>query len=278
MGISVLILTMNEEASLPACLQSVSWCDDVVVLDSLSTDATAEIARQAGARVFERQFTDFADQRNFALDGVPFKHDWVFHLDADERFTEDLLEECRRVTGEDRYSGFQVPSKTMLFGRWLRHAATYPVYQVRLLRVGELRFEQCGHGQRECAVKRDLGVLKEPYVHCSFACGFQRWFQKHNLYSSQEAARADEIHCAAANGDWRGLFGSDPVRRRRTLKDMAFRFPGRPLLRFVYLYVVRRGFLDGRAGLTYSILYSIYEWMIDMKINELRRRRDGLPV
>jgi len=78
--------------------------------------------------------------------------------------------------------------------------------------------------------------------------------------------------------DWGALFASDPVRRRRTLKDIAFRLPGRPLFRFIYLYLVRRGFLDGRAGLAYSILCSVYEYMIDMKIIELRRRRDGLPV
>jgi glycosyltransferase involved in cell wall biosynthesis len=94
---SVLILTLDEERNLPACLASVTGCNDIVVLDSGSTDRTVAIARDAGARAFERAFTDFADQRNFALETVAFKNEWVFHLDADERLTPDLLRECDAV-------------------------------------------------------------------------------------------------------------------------------------------------------------------------------------
>lgn len=278
MSISILILTFNEEANLPRCLSSLAWCDDIVVLDSFSTDSTVEIAKRAGARVVQRAFTDFADQRNFALENISFLHRWIFHLDADEQFTPELLAEVRLVTKEDHFSGFHAPSKTMLFGRWVRRAATYPVYQVRLLKLGEVRFEQCGHGQRECAVKRALGVLKEPYVHHAFACGFHRWIAKHNEYSSQEAARACELLSRGEGWRWSGLLASDPVLRRRTLKDIAFCLPGRPILRFAYLYFLRGGFLDGRAGLVYSMLYSLYERMIDLKISELRLRRRGLPV
>ena len=91
---SVLILTLNEEADLPRCLESVAGCDDIVVLDSGSKDGTPEIARAAGARVFERTFDTFAGQRNFAQREIPFRHRWVFHLDADERFTPALMAEC----------------------------------------------------------------------------------------------------------------------------------------------------------------------------------------
>ena len=132
MSISILILTLDEAANLPACLQSAAWSDDIVVLDSFSRDGTVEIARAADARVFQRQFDDFARQRNHAIDHVDFRHPWVFHLDADERFTPQLVEECRAVVADDAHSGYLVPSKMMLWGKWLRHAADYPVYQMRL--------------------------------------------------------------------------------------------------------------------------------------------------
>src|SRR5579862_6007148 len=117
---SVLILTLNEEKNLPECLASVEWCDDVVVLDSLSTDRTAKIAKASGTRLVERAFDDFAGQRNFALEQIKFKYPWIFHLDADERFTEALREECEMVVAQDECSGFLVPSKLMFMDKWLR--------------------------------------------------------------------------------------------------------------------------------------------------------------
>ncbi len=269
-GISILILTRDEERNLPACLDSVSWCDDVVVLDSFSTDATVEIARRRGARVFERAFTDFADQRNFALQEIPFFHPWLFHLDADERFTSALLLECREAAARDTHSGFLVPSKMMLHGRWLRRAAAYPVYQMRFMKLGEIRFEQAGHGQRECCPARGIGRLREPYLHDSFASGLERWFDKHNRYSTEEA-RARH----AGNGTSPGrVFTADPVLRRRALKALSYRLPLRPVLKFAYLYLLRRGFLDGAAGLEYCLLQSLYEYAIDLKYRELAARTE----
>src|SRR5580698_1020237 len=117
---SVLILTLNEEGNLADCIESVKWCDDIVVLDSLSTDRTVQVAETAGVRLFQRRFDDFASQRNYALDEIPFKHPWVFHLDADERFTEPLRRECEAAITEDQHSGFLVPSKLMFMDKWLR--------------------------------------------------------------------------------------------------------------------------------------------------------------
>jgi glycosyltransferase involved in cell wall biosynthesis len=265
-GISVLILTRDEERNLPACLASLAWCDDIVVLDSGSTDGTAALARAAGARVVERAFTDFADQRNYALREIPFRHPWLFHLDADERFTPALLSECRDAAAHDLHSGYFVPSKMMLDGRWLRHAAAYPVYQMRFMKLGEIAFEQAGHGQRECLPRRGVGVLREPYLHESFGAGYERWFEKHNHYSSAEAR-------ARLNGDAHagGRLWGNPAERRRALKSLAYRLPLRPVVKFAYLYLLRRGFLDGRPGLTYCLLQAFYEYVIDLKYRELTR-------
>jgi glycosyltransferase involved in cell wall biosynthesis len=271
MSVSVLILTRNEEQNLPDCLASVTWCDDVVVLDSCSTDRTAAIAKRAGARVWERAFDDFASQRNYALDEIPFQHPWVFHLDADERFTESLRGECAVVTTEDRYSGFLVPSKLMFMDQWLRWSGMYPVYQMRLMKLGEIRFVQTGHGQREADAKRGVGKLREPYLHYNFSKGLEDWREKHEQYSTQEAAESlNELQ----NGKigWRDLGGTDPVARRRALKRLSMRLPCRPSLRFLYMYVLRLGFLDGQPGLQYCRLLATYEKMIVTKVKDIERK------
>lgn len=271
MSFSVLILTCNEERNLAACIQSVEWCGDIVVLDSGSSDGTLGIAQAAGARVVQNPFANFAEQRNWALRHIEFRHPWVFHLDADERFTPELAAECRKVIQEDAYSGFLAPSKTMLFGRWLKHAAAYPVYQTRLHKVGELWFEQVGHGQREASAERGIGVLREPYLHYSFNAGFDRWFEKHNAYSTAEAARL-----LADNGSRHAAPRvAASAERLRKLKDLSRRVPCRPLAAWLYFYVFQRGFLDGGAGFTYCALRAIYEYMIDLKAAEMRLRRAG---
>ena len=147
--VSTILLTLNEEANLPRCLEALAWCDDVVVVDSYSSDRTVAIAESAGARVVQRRFDNFAAQRNHALDSVPLRHDWVLHLDADEVCNEDLRSEIEVKIRDERYDAYRVPSKTMFLGRWLRYSGMYPSYQVRLGRRSAFRFKQVGHGQRE---------------------------------------------------------------------------------------------------------------------------------
>jgi len=156
---SILILTKNEQGNIRDCLESVAWCDDVVVLDSLSDDGTCEIAKEMGARIFQRPFDDFGSQRNHALDEIKFKHPWVFHLDADERFNEELLEDCDRVIEEDVHSAYFVPNKIIFLGKWIKHCTQYPYPQVRLLKIGEVRFMKAGHGQKEDSATRGVGMF-----------------------------------------------------------------------------------------------------------------------
>ena len=277
MSLSILILTLNEEENLPGCLDSVGWSNDVVVLDSLSNDGTVQAAERAGARVYQRQFDNFASQRNYALDHIDFRNDWVFHLDADERITTELRDECYNAIKNDQYCCYLVPSKTMFMGRWLRWAAMYPVYQMRFLKHSEVRYIQKGHGQRENQAQNGVGRLQFPYIHYPFSKGLDDWFTKHNRYSSQEAAQwirnsSEKSYC------WRTVLSRDAVRRHRALKDLSFRLPFRPLLRFLYMYILRGGFLDGTPGLTYCQMLTIYEYMIVSKIREHRQRENGSSI
>ncbi|MBI3737357.1 glycosyltransferase family 2 protein [Candidatus Sumerlaeota bacterium] len=276
MSFSILILTLNEEICLPDCLRSLQWCDDIVVLDSFSGDKTEQIARGAGARFFQRKFDNFASQRNWGLNEINFKYPWVFHLDADERFTGELLDECKATMNDDKYDGYFVPSKMMFMGRWLKHSASYPAYQMRFARRGKINFIQHGHGQRESAAER-VGYLVHPIIHHSFEKGLADWWEKHNRYSTDEAAQAlREIE--AEQVKFGALFTGDPIRRRRAMKRLSMSLPFRPWLKFAYLYLIRLGFLEGAPGLTYCSMLAIYEYMITLKMRELRRRKLGLPL
>lgn len=267
---SVLILTLNEAGNIRRCIESLAWCDDVVVLDSISTDATVDIAAACGARVYQREFDNFANQRNHALDHVEFKHDWILHLDADEVVTPELAHEMAAKVQDQRFVAYRIASKMMFMGKWLRYAGLYPSYQVRLGHKDRLRFEQVGHGQREALAADAVGTLRAAYLHYGASKGFADWLDKHNRYSSDEARRGLEV-LRGGGGGLRGLFAlGDPLARRRALKQLSVRLPFRPFFRFFYMYVLRLGFLDGRPGYVYCRLLAMYESWIVLKMRELK--------
>jgi glycosyltransferase involved in cell wall biosynthesis len=275
--ISVLILTLNEEANLPYCLDAVRWSDDVVVFDSGSTDRTVEIARAAGARVVARPFDTERIHRTASL-AVGFKYRWVFNPDADEVPEPGLVGEMQRAAADlgRPEVAYRVRFKNMFFGRWLRRSSLYPTWIVRLFRPEKLSFERSIN--LRYLVDGPEGRLAGHLIHHSFRNGLNAWFDKHNRYSTAEAA---ETLAALRSGDgvrWRALVGGSAVDRRRALKELSFRLPFRPTLRFWYTYFLRGGFLDGWAGLTYCRLLAQYEYMIGLKVEELRLRDRGGAV
>jgi glycosyltransferase involved in cell wall biosynthesis len=267
MNVSVLLLTFNEERNLPACLQALQWCDDILVVDSGSKDATVEIAQMAGARILSRTFDNFAAQRNFGLEQGAFRHDWVLHLDADEIVTDAFVAELRRVSPPPEIDAYFVPSKLILFGRWLRHAGMYPTYQVRLGHKDRLRFKQVGHGQREALSQERVATFNEPYLHFSFSGGIQNWLEKHVRYARDEAKLIIDIR----NGEKKtNVVETGRTGRRRRAKAVAAFLPPvlRPVARFLYVMLWRKGFLDGGAGLAYALMLSVYEGMISIYLYE----------
>lgn len=270
--ISVVILTLNEEANLPSCLASTAGCDDVVVLDSGSTDATADIARAAGARVFVNTFRNFAQQRNHAHEAIAFKHDWVFHLDADETLTPELIAECAALAASpnatDLDGAFAAPR--MIFrGRWIPRCTDYPAWQARFVHTRRFRFVEAGHGQREAPGMR-LVRLRNVYAHNLSSQPEAEIRAKHARYARAEAA-AFIASARSASELWAALRGPDPLLRRRALKEASYHLPARGLLRFAYQYVLRGGFLDGRPGFVYCRLLAAYEQAISREIRRLRR-------
>lgn len=273
--ISFVILTYNEQVNLPRCLRSISWSDDVLVIDSGSNDGTVEIARNAGARVMERAFDSFARQRNFAMEQGAPRHRWVFHLDADEEVPPALGDELRAIAARQQieFPVYRVPSRTLFMGTWLRRAGQYPAYQVRFGLADSLRFIDYGHGQRETQPPHLVGTLSAALDHHNFSKGSNDWFARHLRYARAEAEQSLLERNASAN--MRGLFAPDPTARRRSMKQLAYRLPMRPFLRFFYVYLVRLGFMDGRAGFHYAMMMSIYQYFIGLNELELRKNGNG---
>lgn len=263
---------MNEEKNLRDCLLSLNGFDDIHLLDSGSTDQTQQIARELGIPVSVNQFQGFGAQRNWAIDNIQTKYDWQFHIDADERMTPALAAELQSISNSNspQYGGFHVPSKLMFAGQWLKRAGQYPGYQVRFFHKTRLRFENYGHGQREVC-QLPLGKLKEPMIHYGFSKGIDAWFAKHIVYARREAEQA---FSANSNGTVEagktGLFSGNSIERRRALKRLVSRLPGRYPLRLAYMLFIKRAILDGWAGVTYSHMLATYEGMIDVYLRLLR--------
>lgn len=276
MSVSILVLTLNEEINIGACLDALAWSDDIVVLDSLSSDETAKIAISHGARVVERRFDNWSAHQNWAVKSIKFNNPWVLYFDADERCTVELRDEVLRcATPECEESAFRIRRKDFFMGRWLKHAQLYPTWFVRLFRPERIRYERPVNPV--ALVDGAVGNLNEHIFHYPFSHGISHWIARHNNYSDFESRELLKVREGKSLSGGRFL-SRDPIERRRALKEVFYRLPARSLLKFFYYFIWRRGFLDGRAGLTYSTLQAIYEYQIDCKYHELVRRNRGLPI
>lgn len=271
-GISVLVLTKNEEMDLPGCLASVAWCNDVHVLDSFSTDRTAEIARSHGATLTQRTFDGYASQRNAGLHELKYKHSWVLVLDADERIPAPCADELHRFVASSPATtvAARLRRRDFWMGTWLQHAQISP-YFIRLVRPERVRYER--EINEVLVVDGEIADLAQPFDHFPFSKGLGHWIEKHNKYSSMEAAIAIAAKRGQPDFSWRAaLLSGDFNERRKHQKQLFYRLPMRPLVKWLYMVLVRRAFLDGRAGLTYALLQAMYEYMIVLKQGEIENK------
>ncbi len=269
--VSAVILCHNEADNLPRCLAALQACGEVVVLDDGSEDGGPEIARELGARVVVNPFSSFADQRNWAMDHAALKYPWVLHLDADEVATPELLDEISKVIARSSASavGF-IARKVMLGEHWLRYSAGYPVYVPRLIHRQGPRYFMRGHGEWIDAPAERAFRLDAPMLHYNFSRGWDDWWERHHRYADAEARR---ILAGLPAIGLKALFDRDPTVRRSAMRSWSYRLPGRPWWRFVYSYILKRGFMDGRPGLEFCRAMQQYERMIDQRLRDLRGGR-----
>ena len=250
---------------MPFCLQSLSWCDDVHVVDSFSHDQTDVIAKQYGAKFIQNRFTGFGDQRNWALEKLKLKYDWVLILDADERTSPELaaemgerVEKCGLEVG-----AFRFRRRFHLWGKWLRFSSQYPTWVVRLVRKDRTRYINRGHAEMQVVEGRTEG-LEQDLIDENHK-DLHAWFARQNDYSTREA----KYELGSAKARVRALLTRDPLKRRETLKAIARRLPARPVWFFLYAYFFRLGFLDGIRGLRFCLMKAVYQEMIVLKRFEI---------
>ena len=287
--VSVLIPAKNEELNLPACLESVAVADEIFIVDSQSEDRSIEIGEEFGAKVVQFNFNgSWPKKKNWSLENLPFRNEWVLIVDCDERITPELWAEIKGVIEQDEYDGCYLNRKVFFLGKWIRFGGKYPDWNLRLFKHKLGRYENLSTedipntGDNEVhehvVLNGEVGYLKEDMLHIDFRDIYQ-WLARHNRYSNWEArvyynllTGKDDSGTIGAN-----LFG-DAVQRKRFLKKIWVRLPFKPLLRFILFYFIRLGFLDGTAGYIYGRLLSQYEYQIGVKLFELRKFGGKLNV
>jgi len=281
--VSVIIPVRNEARNLPRCLESLRGAGEIYVVDSGSTDETAEIARSFGAKVVQFHYLGgWPKKRQWAMDTLPLAYDWILLLDADEVLTPESVNEIRQAVQDRRYDGYYFALRMYFLGRVLRHGDASFYTSPRLLRRGKGRFE-CRFKEQDASmgdmeahervvVEGRTAKLQNPLVHHNVN-SLSRYILKHDEYSNWEAqawlAGQSSYHDLPP-----ALFGTQ-AQRRRWLKKNCLAIPGSPLLFFLYKYFLRLGFLDGVPGLIYSGFQGIQFFHIKAKIYELRMKSEA---
>jgi glycosyltransferase involved in cell wall biosynthesis len=288
--VSVLVPAKNEEANIVACLRHVLWAKQLVVVDSQSTDRTVSLAEATGAEVHQFHYSKegWPKKKNWALESVPWQHEWVLIVDADEQITPELAREIANVVSRDaeaqpersasRLTGYYLNRRFMFMGRWIKHCGYYPSWNLRLFKHRLGRYERIGSlgdtGSGDNEVHEHVvlssgtaAYLKNDFLHYAYP-DLATWVEKHNRYSTWEA---HAMLAKDAGGVKASPFGG-PIERRRWLKAQGRRLPFRSLLRFLYSYVLKGGFLDGYPGFCMCRLLAWYEFMSSAKHYEMTHR------
>jgi len=242
--LSAVLIVKNEESKLESCLQALTWVDEIIVIDSLSTDRTLEIAKQYTAKVFQRPFDNFANQKNYGIEQAT--GDWILSIDADEKVSVELQKSIQKVIGEDgSLDGYRVVRKNIIFGKSLKFAGQGSERLLRLFRRGKGRLEQPIH--EEVVLEGPIGEIDGELIHDSIRT-LEDYFRKLHLYTDYEA---QFMHDKGIAPTFYGLYI-------------------KPVFRFVYHYIIRLGFLDGYPGFLYHGLSSYYVFRKYVKLRELQ--------
>ena len=277
--VSIIAPVRNEAANLARCLNCVKWADEIFVVDSHSTDQTAEIAEAHGAKVVQFDFKGtWPKKKNWALENLQFKNEWIFILDADEVLPPEAEQEfARAIADAGEIAGYWINRRFMFMGKWLRHSY-YPNWNLRLFRHALGRYEKLTDADTRSGdnevhehviVRGPTGRLRCEMDHYAFP-SVEVFIEKHNRYSNWEARVSADRQLSGSAAQ----ISSGHVERRRKLKQLSQRLPFRPLLRFFYIYIWQKGFLDGREGYYFARLHAVYEFLSVAKTYELTKQSE----
>lgn len=271
--LSVIVLTMNEEKNIEKCISSVKdLAARIIIVDSGSSDKTIEIAKNLGADVYHHAFENYARQFNWGLDNTGINTRWVLRLDADEVITPELAEEMAYEMSahkDDDINGMQIKLKKCFLGRWLKYGGSYPFVKLMLFKNGIGRIEDRKMDEHTVLSKGRTIMLKNDALHYDFK-DVNFFIHKHNWYSIREAQ--DLIENRMDKGLSELEEGS--LKSHRQQKLLYYKAPRfiRAFLLFIYYYIFKLGFLDGKEGFIYCVLeYFWYRFLVDVKIFEYEK-------
>jgi len=280
--VSVIVPTKNEGMNIRDCLESVQWADEIFVVDSQSTDKTGQLAEDLGAKVVQFHYDGgWPKKKNWAMQNLPIKNEWIFVLDADERVTPALKDQIAEAIQNPTIDGYYIRWKFIFLGRWMKHSWSHG-WMLRLLRKGKGAYENLGmlgEGGWDNEVHENIVVngrtarLTAPLLHDTKQ-DLSFWIKKQNEFSDWNAARR-RLQLKEPRPALRDFFSSDPLTRRKSLKRLFLELPGKPLLVFFYLFLFKRGFLDGREGFYFCSLRAIHEFNVSAKMFELVKVKSG---
>jgi len=275
MPISVIILTYNEEKNIEACLGSVyGHAEEVFIVDSLSTDRTLEVARKYTDKIYQHAFENYSAQRNWAQDNLPIKNEWIFHLDADERVTPELMDSLSRVFSDSKIGAdaFLVSRRTIFRNRWIRFGGHYPVYHLRIYRKNFGRCEARLYDQHFTSEGKIVQL--EGDIINIITPDLKLWRALHKKWAYLEA----KDYLLSTDGSGANVNSlAEPIKKRRIYRyQFYYKMPLflRPFFYFFYRYIIRLGFLDGWQGLVFHFWHGFwYRLMVDIEIFNARRFR-----
>jgi len=265
--VTVLVPTFNEQDNLRDCLACLTWADQIIVVDSFSTDRTPEIARELASEVYQHEYVNSATQKNWALRNLPIRGRWTMIVDADERVTPELADEVRHVVSEDdpTHVGYFVNRRNYFFGKWVRRGGMYPNWNLRLFRTGQACYEDKEvHADVAILGEGRVGYLAQDMEHYSYRTisEFLRKLDRYTTWDARERLKSQHDDRAVSAGRLGSL--------RLSLRRLYWALPGKPAICFLHRYIAQRGFLDGRHGLAVAGLYAFEEFVIGAKMWEQR--------
>jgi glycosyltransferase involved in cell wall biosynthesis len=275
--VSFLMLTLNEELNLVHSLPILGgWADDIVILDSFSTDRTLEVAAKFGARVVQHKFEGHARQWLWGMQHIDFKHEWVFMHDPDHRLMPQLKAELEAMFARGvpaDVNGFYVKRRNVFQGKWIRHGGYYPTYMLKLVRRHRVSFDEHEFDYRAYVPERTLTLQHDIIEENLKEEDITFWIDKHNRFAVRQAE--EEMYRAQHPGSWKTAprLSGNPDQRTLWLKKHWYRMPlfVRPFLYFFYRYFLRLGFLDGKKGFIFHFLQAFwYRLIVDVKLEQLR--------